>query len=298
MQLRTWFLRDVVDVIEREHIGDVHGRLRERLPQRLAEHLDDAHLKSAAPTDTISLDDGEELLLAVDVALGNGSGRVLEDAALGLATRTLSQGGGVVVLGDLIGTMRRMRAPLERPFVNVQLVFDLEETDTGFSLTLGIPGRPRSARMLRHIGVGTIRAAQRFSRETTDTEFKLYAEVSGDHANISARYRQPVSQPGARMEAPAPSRRPSRKMRSVTQPGLAAEVERILGHGQSTPPEPTRRRPSTIPPPRTSTIAEISPPEHSLSGVRAKRDDAAENAKHDDAPTPSEPGAGDGTRSR
>ncbi len=282
MRLRTWFLRDVLEVVEREHIGETRTRLRERLPQRLAEHVNADRLRSAAPTDTISLDDGEELLLAVDVALGNGSGRVLEDAALHLATRMLSQGGGVVVIGDLVATMRRMRAPLERPFVDVELVFDLSGTDTGFSLTLGIPGRPRSARMLRHIGVGTIRAAHRFSRETAEGEFKLYAEVSGDRANISARYRQPVSQPGARLEAPAPSRRPSRRIKSVTQPRLADEVERILAHGQSTPQDAPRRRPSTIPPPRTSLVAEISPPsmppEHSVSGVHPRRDDSSEDS--------------------
>jgi hypothetical protein len=276
MRLRTWFLRDVVDAIEREHTGGVQDRLKARLPERLAEHLDSGRLRDAAPTDTISLDDGEELLLAVDSALGNGSGRVLEEAALGLATRVLSQGGGVAVIGDLLGTMRRMRAPLERPFVDVDLVFELTETDTGFSLTLGIAGRPRSARMLRHLGVGTIRAAHRFSRETDDGDFKLYAEVSADRANISARYRQPVSQPGTHEEAPTPSRRPSRKARSVTQPRLADEVERILGHGASAPPpaDEVRRRPSTMPPPRTSLVADVSPPSvppvHSPSGVRAR----------------------------
>jgi len=275
MRLRTWFLRDVVDAIEREHAGDVQDRLKARLPERLAEHLDSSYLHGAAPTDTISLDDGEELLLAVDTALGNGSGSVLEEAANGLATRVLSQGGGVVVLGDLLGTMRRMRAPLERPFVNVDLVYQLTETDTGFSLTLGIAGRPRSARMLRYLGVGTIRAAHRFSRETDEGDFKLYAEVSGDRANISARYRQPVSQPGAPEEAPTPSRRPSRRMRSATQPRLAAEVERILGHAASAPPpDEVRRRPSTMPPPGTSPMADVSPasvpPAHSPSGVRAR----------------------------
>lgn len=293
MELRIWFLRDVVDAIERDHTGNLHDRLRERLPQRLAKHLDGDRLRNAAPTDTVSLDDGEELLLAIDMALGNGSGRVLENAALGLTTRMLSQGGGVVVVGDLFGTVRRLRAPLERPFVGLDLVFQLAETDTGFSLTLGIPGRPRSARMLRHIGVGTIRAAHRFSHETSDAEFKLYAEVAGDRANISARYRQPVSEPGEGLAAPAPGRRRTRRMRSLTQPGLAAEVDRILGHGQSTPPDAPRRHPSTIPPPRTSLISDV-PPEHSPSGVHARG--AAEEARGQETPAASGRGAGNGTR--
>ncbi len=295
MRLRTWFLRDVVDVIERAYAGGANARLHERLPERLAVHLDADQLHKAAPTDTLSLDEGEELLLAIDRVLGDGSGRVLEDASLALATRTLSQGGGVVITGDLLGTMQRMRAPLERPFVDVELVFELTGTDTGFSLLLSIPGRPRSARMLRYFGVGAVRAAHRFSRETSDADFKLDAEVTGDRAHISARYRQPVSAPGARL-APTPSRRPSQKLRAVTQPTLADEVERILG--QTAPPtghrDGSRRRPSTIPPPRTSLVAEVSPPSvppaHSPSGVRAR----SEIAQDEEPAADSERGASGG----
>lgn len=297
MQLRTWFLRDLMDVVEREHAGGARARLQERLPERLGGHLEEARLHDAAPTDTIPLDDAEELLLAVDAALGDGSGRVLEDAALGLVSRILMQGGGVVVAGDLLATMQRMRAPLERPFVKVQLLFELTATDTGFSLTLGIPGRPRSARMLRHLGVGAIRAAHRFSHEASDGDFKLYAEVTGDRANISARYRQPATGPSSERKGMMPNHRPSRTMKAVTQRNLVAEVERILGHGQSAPPadDSPRRRPSTIPPPRTSFVGETPssvPPAHSPSGVRTRNDGATAKPDDDTAPPSSRRGLG------
>ena len=84
---------------------------------------------------------------------------MLEGATLELAARMVAQGSGGVVAGDLTATVARMRAVFERPYVGVDVAFQLTATDTGFLLMLSVPGRPRSARLLRHLALGSIRAA-------------------------------------------------------------------------------------------------------------------------------------------
>ena len=160
--IRSWFVRDVLEVLERG--ATVVPRLQERLPPRLVSYVDLGALRTSHPTDTLPLDDGEELLLAIDAVLGDGSGRVLEGAALELGARMFAQGVGGVVAGDLLATVARMRGLIERPYLGVDVSFQLTTTDTGFALSLGVAGRPRSARLLRHLAFGAIRAAQRFSR--------------------------------------------------------------------------------------------------------------------------------------
>lgn len=257
-ELRVRFLRDILRAVEREQGAGTVDRFKARLPERLREHVDFGALNASTPSDTMSLDDGEEVLLGLDAALGDGSGRLLEGASFDLVARTVSQG-GMLVVGDLLATVARMRAPLEWPFVAVQMMFDLVGTDTGFSLTLGIPGRPRSARVLRHVATGAVRAAQRYCREADVDALQLQSGVFGDRANISASYRAPRA--NAPEEA-APTRRPTlRNLRRTTQPRLAEEVERILSAppaAPSNPPEPlslrgerARTNPSGPPPERT-----------------------------------------------
>jgi hypothetical protein len=236
-------VRDVLEILERG--GNVVSRLHERLPQRLAGYVDLGMLRTCHPTDTLPLDDGEELLLAVDVALGDGSGRVLENAGLEMAARLLAQGVGGVVAGDLLATVARMRGLIERPYLGVDVTFQLTATGTGFALVLGVVGRPRSARLLRHLASGAIRAAQRFSRGADEDSLKLHAETIGDRTTISAQYREPRSVPAD--AAPTRSRRPSRSFRVSVQPNLSEQVERILNRSGTEPP-PGTRRPSTAPP--------------------------------------------------
>lgn len=250
--IRTWFVRDVLEVLERDRGGAVLDRLPDRLPDRLRGHTSLESLRNSSPTDTIPLADGEELLLGIDGALGDGSGRVLEVAMFELATRALSQSGAVMI-GDLLGTVARLRTAIERPFVDVDVLFDLRKTETGFALTVGIPGQPRSARILRHLSAGAIRAAQRFSREATSSDFRLYGDTLGDRSSIDARYRQPESVPESPRETPPQSyppftRRPSRSLR-ITQPTLSDEVERILSQRRPTPEPPPRPTPEPEEPP-------------------------------------------------
>ena len=233
----------MLDTIERDRGSEAVARLPDRVSERVRQHARLDALRASSPTATIPLTDAEELLLAIDSVLGDGSGRVLEVAMFELATRVLSQAGAVVV-GDLHGTVARLRTALERPFVDAEVVFELKKSDTGFTLTVGLPGQPRSTRILRHLATGAIRAAQRFSREAESSDFRLYGEALGDRATIDARYRAPEIAPHS-SKPPAPfSRRPSRSMRAP-QSTLSDEVERILSQRKpSVEPSPVSTRPS------------------------------------------------------
>lgn len=224
MHFRAAFVSDLLNALEREQGASVHARLRARLPERIAARLPSDESRSNGYADLIPLEDAEELLLAIDGALGDGSGRVLETAALELFSRTLSRDAGVVIAGDLFATVARMRTPFEHPFVGVPPLFELAATDTGFSLTVGVVGRPRTAKVLRGVAGGMIRAAARFSREAATSELKLSAETLGDRASVVASYRQSAT---AEPEAMPPTSQASRRPR-VTQPRLSLEVERIL----------------------------------------------------------------------
>lgn len=228
MHFRQGVVSDVLEALERQQGASVRERLKARLHERLAERLRRSEASSNSPSDLMPLDDAEELLLAIDSALGNGSGRVLEAAALELFSRTLSRDAGAVIVGDLFGTVARLRAPLEHPFVDAAPVFDLTSTDTGFSLTVGIAGRPRAAKILRAFASGLIRAAARFCREVTGSDLNLHGEILGDRAKLVARYRRsdtreaPQAAPQAAPPSPAPRRQRG------TQPRLSLEIERIL----------------------------------------------------------------------
>jgi hypothetical protein len=256
--IRSWFVRDLLDLLERG--GGAGLRLQERLPQRLAGHADLEALRLAGPTDVLSLDDGEELLLTLDAVLGDGSGRVLEGASLELAARMLAQGVGGVVAGDLMATVARMRAVFERPYLGIDVAFQLTATETGFALALSVTGRPRSARLLRHLALGSIRAAQRFSRGADEESLKLYAETIGDRTSITAQYREPRSVPA---DAKPSTRRPSRSFRVGAQHSLTEQVERILNRATTEPP-PAPRRPTEGP---SGRLISSPPPPAERSGI-------------------------------
>ena len=158
--IRSWFLRDVLDYIERDRGSEALTRLGERLPDRLGEILDPATLRTSAPTETVPIATGEDALLSIESALGDGSGKVLEGIGREMATRFLSHGGAVMT-GDLIGTLSRLRVPFEHPFIGVDLTYEIQRTPGGFSMTVGAAGHPRATRILRHLASGAILAAQR-----------------------------------------------------------------------------------------------------------------------------------------
>jgi len=250
-ELRSWFLRNVFETIERQHGGNAMAELRARLAPRLAAHVSLERLRRSAALDTVPLDEGEELLLAVDATFGDGSGKVLETVGTELAGRVLSQGGGVALTGDLVGTVARLQAFLEHPFVGVPLVFELRRTRLGFSLTIGVTGHSRATRALRHLAVGAIFAAERYAREVGADNLKIYAESIADRASISARYL--VTEEPLEEDAAPPSRRPHTARPPTTS--LSDEVERILRtsvpprRASDPPPAMPNRKPSSLPPP-------------------------------------------------
>ena len=231
-ELRSWFLRNVFEAAERQLGTAAVAGLRGRLPPRLAAHASLEGLRASTALDCVPLDEGEEILLSVDSFLGDGTGKLLESIGFDLAARMLSQDGSVARSGDLAGTVARLQAFLEHPFVGVPLLFELRRNPTGFSLVVGVSGHSRATRAVRHLTIGAIVAAERFAREVGAENLKISAESTADRSSINARYLC-IEQQAAPEQAP-PSRRPP-ILRAPTA-SLSAEVERILR--TSAPPRP------------------------------------------------------------
>lgn len=229
-ELKCWFVRDLLQVIERERPGTAE-RLRERLSERVRRCVDLEALRACGPVESVPLADAEELFFAADNVLGDSSARLLESMGTELTGRMLFQEGSAVIVGDMIGTLARLRTSLERPFVGADVVLELTRTEAGFNLQLGVSGYPRATRLLRHLAVGAIRAAQRYSHEPNTTDLKISGEPLGDRATLAVSYRssmlEPTVPPPAIVEPPrrrAPSNRPPPRVTSLTE-----EVARILG---------------------------------------------------------------------
>lgn len=221
-KLRAWFLRNLLEAAEREFGATAVARLPERVPARVRAHLSLDRLRATAALDAIPLADAEDALLAFDQALGEGA---LERAACEMLAKQLVQAASAVRVGDLYGTMARLRAPIEHPFVDVNVQFELTRAPTGLRLTLGVPGRPRATRGLAHVAVGAIHAAERFARESHAEPLRVKLETIADRATIDAHFRRASTVPPP-IEAVPASRRPTTTSRVF--PSLSDEVARIL----------------------------------------------------------------------
>jgi hypothetical protein len=226
----------VLEALERQYGTSALSLLTDKVPRRLLPHASLDRLRASAALDTILLDDGEELLLFIDTLLGDGGGRVLEGVGQELAARALSQG-GVAKLGDLHGTVARLHAFLDHPFVDTPTLFELKRSDLGFTLTVGVVGRPRATRVLRHLAVGSVHAAERAAREGI-VSMKLASEVVADRATLNAQYQR--SDLSRRGESEPPPTSVRRMTTSLRPPSLSQEVERILSSHRA-PPTPRVR---------------------------------------------------------
>ncbi|HYQ18883.1 MAG TPA: hypothetical protein VEQ58_24070, partial [Polyangiaceae bacterium] len=227
-------------------------------------------LRASAALDTILLDDGEELLLFIDSLLGDGGGRVLETIGQELAARALGQG-GVAKFGDLHGTVARLQAFLDHPFVDTPTLFELRRTDLGFALTVGVVGRPRATRVLRHLAVGAVMAADRTAREGGGV--KLSTELVADRATLAVQYQRTEPAPRSDSEAPPTSVRRPAAPTSFRPPSLSEEVERILSSHRPQS-RPARRPPTPAPGSYRSTrpsIEHTAPPERTSEVQRSAR---------------------------
>lgn len=245
-RLRSWFLRNLLEAAERELGADSLAGLVARAPARVRPHLSLDRLRAAAALDAIPLDEGEDTLLAIDQGLGDGNGRVLERLSREMFARQLVQAAAAVRVGDLYGTVARLRGPLEHPFLDTEITFELEKNDAGFTLVVGVPGRPRATRLLRHLAVGAILAAERFAREAQAEPLKIQGEAFADRARIEAHFRRTSDAPPA-FDPPTSMRRSSGASR-IGQPSLSEEVARILdptlalGRARDEQKAPRRRR--------------------------------------------------------
>lgn len=256
-ELRSWFLRNVFEAAERQLGSTAVSALLTKLPPRLARHASLETLRASAAFDTVLLSEGEELLLSMDALIGDGSGKLLEGIGVDLASRMLSQEGSLVRAGDLAGTVARLHAFLEHPFVGVPLSFDLRRNDPGFCLTIGVIGHSRATRVVRHLTVGAIVAAERFSRQAGAECLKVSSESLGDRSSIRASYLarelNVVEEEPPRSRRPTPSRAPSaslseqveRILRSSTAPQAPSEATPLAA-----PHHVTKRPRSSVTPPR------------------------------------------------
>jgi hypothetical protein len=264
-----------LEAVERQLGAPAVASLQSKLPPRLLAHAALDRLRASAALDTVPLDEGAEILLSVDSLLGDGSGKLLENVGVDLAARVLSQGGSVARAGDLAGTVARLEAFLEHPFVGVPFAFELRRKPTGFCLSIGVTGHARATRAVRHLAIGAIVAAERFAREVGADRLRISAEYVADLSNISARYLIIGAEDATDEQQPPPSRRPVPAR--VPPASLSAEVERILR--STVPPraadpapasfsprhhEPSRPRVSQ-PPPRPPVESEEQHPPESMT---------------------------------
>lgn len=288
--LRTRFVRDLVDAFERDGRAEAVADALRRLEPRLSSPDLRSAMRTATHADTLDLADAEELLLGLDAAVSDGTGQLLEKLATEQLARVLAQG-SLSISGDLMGTVARMQAPLEHLFVGLPIGFDLAKKRDGFVLFLGVAGRPRTARLLRHLTVGAIRAAQRFAREGMSDEVTLVTEGLGDRARIEARLGASGGAPAsAGTPAAPPRRRPSVAGRRNSQPHLPTTkptleaIDRIIRRTTITPPRFEVANPEEIVAPRSRRVAvepapESTPPRSdtlpslSQSGFVAKHED-------------------------
>ncbi len=231
----------MLEALERQYGTTALALLTEKVPRRLLPHASLDRLRASAALDTILLDDGEELLLFIDSLLGDGGGRVLEAIGQELAGRALSQG-GVAKFGDLHGTVARLQAFLDHPFVETPTLFELKRTDLGFSLTVGVLGRPRATRVLRHLAVGAVAAAERAAREGGG--MKVASDLLADRATLTVHYQR--TEPPLRSDSEPPPTSVRRPAHSIRPPSLSQEVERILASHRA-PPQPFVSRATPVP---------------------------------------------------
>jgi len=247
-KVRSWFLRNAVDALERAHGTAARERLRFAVPQRLAHLVSAEAMRATAPQGVILLEDAEDVLFAADAVVGQGAGTIMESIALEVVARAVAADGGAsVVVGDLIGTVLGLRPVLESPFVDAAMAFELNRTAEGFTLMLGVAGRPRAARLLRHFAIGAIHAAARYAREAGAGALRVSGENFVDRAFISVVQRERAIEVAG---TPPPAGMRARGARATLPPvaRLTDEVERILSAPRESTPPPSAERVNGVPP--------------------------------------------------
>ena len=283
-RLRSRFIRVVLESFQRYTGGNALPRLRARLPERLQNVLASRVLKARESTETVSLSDGAELLLSMDEICGDSRGELMQRAAEDLGRRILLES-SALAHSELADTVARLRAPLEHPFVQVPVLFQLEPSRTGFHLTVGVEGYPRAARVLEAFAIGYIRAAAPFFGHRVRDALEISSSVVTDRAFIEARYetrRSTLSQHPEPIVRPHIDRRALKRRPSSVQKSLVAEVERILNRA-SQPPEARSLSPAPFSRAPTPTPGSVRPSNDSMAS-RATAVRATNSSQNDGLP--------------
>lgn len=177
-----------------KYIGEIEGRSR-AFQRRDASR-------------SVPFEDAARLLLAVDAALGDGSGTVLERIGHELGARTLlaAEAGDSVFppAADVATRARRLMSALVAPFPPDSIAWRIDDRSDGLEVLGHVPGYPATARTLRHLAAGQLRAAFTFAMEPTREDLRLVAESrAGDRFAIAARYRAPTIPPAAYTTPPS-----------------------------------------------------------------------------------------------
>jgi hypothetical protein len=240
-RIESRFLRTVVELIQQETSGGALQRLRHGLPARWLRVLSDEVCAAPGRDATLDLDTGIELLVAIERVLTGGSGAIMSRALAAVASRVLSRSAGLIVPGDMLGTLQHLRAPFEQPFIDAEIRFGARRAAAGFLLEVELSGRPSAATWLGWAGLGYARAAARFSGANL-AEFRFDCRISGSMARVmgsrtaTGMIRLPSEAPASVFPSAVEARprsAPPRRRSSATN--LVAQVDQILSRAPSTP---------------------------------------------------------------
>lgn len=273
-QFRGRFIRDIYELMSRARGAVALDRLSSGLPERLRQSVLPIALSSdGAGVECVSLDDAEEFFVLVDGILGD---RTTEQSCADLAVRALAQNGTLVVGFDLLGTVQRLRGWLAGPFVGVDVVLELAPTAEGFSLVVGVQGRPRATRLLGKMAMGAVTASERFAMETSGS-LTVSSSVLGDRWKLDVRFHSVR----AEEDIPLPPKSVRDGVPGSTRPShfgqLSAEVEEILastrdanarplGFWSAEPREALQRKQARHSPSGMMKAAEVSNPPSRIPG--------------------------------
>lgn len=210
--VKVQFIRSLIDAVFSSHSIATREAVTNRLPARVLAltHGASAHQES------LTYDDAQSLLFSLDQALGDGSGRALEEAGAALAARTLSESGQTPSSNPLFAMQSFGRA-MTQAMPSSNVVRETTSRDGSAVLVLSIAGHPGLTRLLRHLATGFIRGATR-----TEDSLILSGEMDGDEAVVRAIVQ-------ALETSPAPSKRPTlRPSMAPRATSLTAQVEAIL----------------------------------------------------------------------
>jgi hypothetical protein len=235
-RIRSRFVRALVESLQQETSGSALTRLRHGLPPHWLRVLSRDVFGRVEQDAALELDQGIDLLMAIERVLSGGSGKLIVQAASSLAARVLYGSPGLVVPGDFVRTLQHLRAPFEQAFLDADLHFSVHGSALGLVLELELHGLPSAARWLSWTGLGYAQAAASFSGHNP-LQFRFDSQLSLGAARVTGRrvhtglVELPELRPAATPSSVASRSLPGR--RRTPAPSLAARVDQILSRAQT-----------------------------------------------------------------